>query len=173
MRTNKKVADATKKKKLTLKQAKFTKEYLKTGNATEAAAKAYDVKNRNTANSIATENLAKPAIKEAVMSAAEKLGINPEYVLGNYKRAIEITGKTYTKTVGQGENVAVLEDMVDSQAFIKSNEMLGKHLKLFTDTVDINAKVEATIEDSDRKKELAKKLLLSLQNPDLLGSLDF
>lgn len=172
MKANK-VVDTTKKRKLTLKQAKFTKEYLKTGNATEAAAKAYDVKNRNTANSIATENLAKPAIREAVMSAAEKLGINPEYVLGNYKRAIEITGKTYTKTVGQGENVAVLEDMVDSQAFIKSNEMLGKHLKLFTDTVDINAKVEATIEDSDRKKELAKKLLLSLQNPDLLGSLDF
>jgi len=169
MKANK-VMDTTKKKKLTLKQAKFTKEYLKSGNGTQAAIKAGYSK--NSAHDIASENLRKPEIKEAVASAAEKLGINPEYVLGNYKRAIEITGKTYVKTVGQGENVAVLEDMVDSQAFIKSNEMLGKHLKLFTDTIDLTAKVEV-IEDVDRKKELAKKLMLSLMNPDLLGSLDF
>jgi len=171
MKTNK-VADTTKKRKLTLKQAKFTKEYLKSGNATEAAAKAYDVKNRNTANSIATENLAKPAIKEAVMSAAEKLGINPEYVLNNFKKVIEVGSVVYTKTVGQGENVAVVNEMVDSASVIKSNEMLGKHLKLFTDTIDLTAKIEV-IEDVDRKKELAKKLMLSLMNPDLLGSLDF
>jgi len=171
MKANK-VADTTKKRKLTLKQAKFTKEYLKKGNATEAAAKVYNVKNRNTANSIATENLAKPAIKEAIASAAEKLGISAEYVLGNFKKVSEIHSKTIAKTLGQGENTYVVEEMVDANAVIKSNEMLGKHLKLFTDTIDLTAKVEV-IEDVDRKKELAKKLMLSLMNPDLLGSLDF
>jgi phage terminase small subunit len=67
MKANK-VMDTTKKKKLTLKQAKFTKEYLKSGNGTQAAIKAGYSK--NSAHDIASENLRKPEIKEAVASAA-------------------------------------------------------------------------------------------------------
>ena len=48
--------------KLTSKQAKFAKEYLETGNATEAAVRAYKPKNRATARSIGSENLTKPNI---------------------------------------------------------------------------------------------------------------
>lgn len=49
--------------KLTKKQAEFLKVYKETGNATEAAARAYDVKDRSVASSIGTENLNKPAIR--------------------------------------------------------------------------------------------------------------
>jgi phage terminase small subunit len=47
---------------LSRKQEKFADEYVKTGNATEAAMAAYKPKNRNTAHSIGSENLRKPAI---------------------------------------------------------------------------------------------------------------
>src|ERR1700722_15923977 len=48
---------------LTQKQNKFVQEYLDTGNATEAASRAYKPKNRNTAHAIGAENLRKPTIK--------------------------------------------------------------------------------------------------------------
>jgi phage terminase small subunit len=48
---------------LTLKQRKFAGEYLDTGNATEAADRAYKPKNRNTAHAIGAENLRKPTIR--------------------------------------------------------------------------------------------------------------
>ena len=54
---------STPKRKLTLKQQRRIEEYLATWNATEAAARTYDVNNRNTANNIWAENLAKPSIE--------------------------------------------------------------------------------------------------------------
>jgi phage terminase small subunit len=49
--------------KLTLKQRSFANGYLESGNATEAANRAYKPKNRNTAHAIGVENLRKPTIK--------------------------------------------------------------------------------------------------------------
>ncbi len=54
-------------KKLTLKQEMFVNEIVKTGNATEAAARVYKTKNRVSANAIGNENLVKPSIKEAIV----------------------------------------------------------------------------------------------------------
>ena len=51
---------------LSLKQQKFISDYLKTGNATEAALRNYDVKDRGVARRIGSENLSKPDIR-AVM----------------------------------------------------------------------------------------------------------
>lgn len=55
--------------KLTRKQSKFVDEYVKTGNGTQSANKAYDVKNNKVASVIATENLAKPSIQIAIEEA--------------------------------------------------------------------------------------------------------
>lgn len=55
--------------KLTRKQSKFVDEYVKTGNGTQSANKAYDVKNNKVASVIATENLAKPSIQSAIEEA--------------------------------------------------------------------------------------------------------
>lgn len=49
---------------LTLKQRKWIKEYIETGNATEAAMRVYDVKDRDSANAIGSENLAKLSMPE-------------------------------------------------------------------------------------------------------------
>lgn len=48
---------------LTPKQKNFAETYLDTGNATEAASRVYKPKNRATARSIGSENLAKPDIR--------------------------------------------------------------------------------------------------------------
>lgn len=48
-----------KRDKLTFKQRKWIKLYLETGNATEAAMKVYDVKDRDSAKQIGYENLSK------------------------------------------------------------------------------------------------------------------
>jgi phage terminase small subunit len=53
-------------KSLTIKQRKWMKEYIQTGNATEAAMRVYDCKNRNVANAIGSQNLVKLNVNELV-----------------------------------------------------------------------------------------------------------
>lgn len=108
-------------KKLTLKQNKFVNEYIKTGNGTQSAIKAgYSEK---TARFIGSENLTKPNVKHKIElslnEAAKKLGINAEYVLENLKFFADKKKKGWANHA------------------IKSNELLGKSLKLFNDN-DIN-----------------------------------
>lgn len=52
--------------KPTKKQKGFVKDYLETGNATEAAARNYNVKNRHVAQVIGDENMAKPVVQSLV-----------------------------------------------------------------------------------------------------------
>lgn len=56
--------DITKGMDLTLKQRKWIKEYIETGNATEAAMRVYDCKTRESAHTIGSENLSKLAISD-------------------------------------------------------------------------------------------------------------
>lgn len=101
--------------KLTPKQNKFIKEWIKTGDGTNSAIKAgYSKK---TARFIASENLTKPYIKskiEKVMSKeAEELGLNAEYVLLKLKKFAESDSEKIAPTV------------------LKSIELIGRHLKMF------------------------------------------
>lgn len=54
------------KRTISLKQKKFIDILVETWNATEAAAKAYNTKNRSTAQAIWSENLSKPLIKASI-----------------------------------------------------------------------------------------------------------
>ncbi|MEA2037127.1 MAG: terminase small subunit [Nanoarchaeota archaeon] len=60
-------------KKLTTKQKMFLKEYFKSGNGTAAAMKSYNCKDRNTAASIANENLRK--LEDPVKQLMEAKGL--------------------------------------------------------------------------------------------------
>lgn len=120
-------------KKLTIKQNRFVKEIIKTGNATQAAIKAgYSKK---TARQTGSENMSKPDIKlkiEKTMSAeANKLGITAEYVLTNIK------------------NIAENESEKAISTTLKANELLGKHLKLFHDT-----EVDVKLQHQERQKQI-------------------
>ena len=69
---------------LTVKQEKFVKEYLDTGNGTQAALEAYDIKTEgkskqhieNTAAAIASENLRKDKIIAFLESVSEQVASN-------------------------------------------------------------------------------------------------
>lgn len=69
------------KKNLTIKQRRFVKEYVATGNATGSALSAYNVKNYNVAKSIGQENLTKPYLIEEINSLMEGRGITDEKLL--------------------------------------------------------------------------------------------
>ena len=106
-------------RKLTPKQRRFVKYYLETDNATKAVIKAgYDLGGKhggndpdNTARAIGSENLAKPAIRQAIDNAMIRQKITPEYVLSGISKLAESAERDGDK--------------------IRSYELLGKYLKLF------------------------------------------
>ena len=115
--------------KLTDKQKSFCEEYLIDLNATQAAIRAgYSAK---TANVIGPENLAKPCIaaciQELMAKRSQKTGITAEWVLKHIEELTEV--------------LLLGED--PSKAY-KGLELAGRHLKLFTDKVELGGTVAIT-----------------------------
>lgn len=133
--TSEKIADSNRNrsKRLTIKQKKFVAEVIKSGNGTQAAIKAGYSK--NSAQEIASENLSKPIIQAEIKSIADKLGINAEYVLQNFKEIADFNKQKVIKTAIKGTIEIQTEEMIDASAAIKANELLGKHLSLFVEKV--------------------------------------
>jgi len=123
---------------LTPKQSMFVKEYLIDLNATQAAIRAgYS---EDTAAEQASRLLRNVKIKESMQKGmdkrANKTEITAEWVLNGIKDVIANSTQENSK--------------------LKGYELLGKHLKLFTEKqeVDMNAKI--IVEMSDEVKELSK-----------------
>ena len=103
---------------LTTKQKLFVEAYLANPNATEAAIKAgYSKK---TAGSVGAENLKKPEIAEAIKSRVSEAIITADEILTGVKQ------------------IALKGDK-DSDK-LKAYELLGKHLKLWTDKTELTGK---------------------------------
>ena len=69
---------------MTLKQKLFVKKYIQNGgNGTKAAISTYNVKNAAVACSIASENLRKPLIREAIEETLRLQGLTPDQLAGN------------------------------------------------------------------------------------------
>lgn len=115
--------------KLTAKQELFITEYMKDLNATQAAIRAGY--NEKTAKAIGYENLTKPYLKNEIDKRLAKRatdnGITAEFVLNGIK-GIAVKGERESDK-------------------LKAFELLGKHLKLFTDKQEIEANVGMKIVD--------------------------
>jgi len=117
---------------LTPKQEAFCREYLVDLNGTQAAIRAgYSPK---TANEQAAQLLAKLNIQEYVQSLmdarAERTDITADYVLNGIKEVTERCTQAVPVIV-DGQTTG--EYKFDANAALKGYELLGKHLKLFTD----------------------------------------
>ncbi|MHB8172723.1 MAG: terminase small subunit [Thermincolia bacterium] len=133
-------------RELTPKQKMFVAEYLIDLNATQAAIRAgYSEK---TAYSIGEENLRKPEIQEAIQKSqnkrAEKLELSAEWVLQRLK---DISDRCIqAEPVLDREGNPIGEYRFDSAGANKATELIGKHLKLFTDKVEHSGTI--TLEDA-------------------------
>ncbi len=134
---------------LTPKRSLFVKEYLVDLNATQAAIRAgYSAK---TASSIGEQLLRNLEIRSAVDSAlkkrAEKTEISAEYVIRTIKETIERC-KQAVPCVEKidGEWVPTGEYQFDAKAVLKGAELLGKHLKLFTEQIELSGSVTFIVE---------------------------
>lgn len=74
-------------KRITSKQKAFARAFVKNkGNLTQSAMDSYDVKDRNTAQAIGSENLTKPIIREEIARLLSKNNIEMSEILEVHKR---------------------------------------------------------------------------------------
>lgn len=110
-------------KKLTSQQQLFVKEYLIDRNGKQAAIRAgYSEK---TAEQYSYQLLQKPLVRDAVNKSVEKIA-----------RKVEISAEDVLQSIKEIRDDAKAADKY-SEA-LKANELLGKHLKLFTDKVEVD-----------------------------------
>ena len=137
--------------KLTPKQKRFVAEYLIDLNATAAYKRAGYAGKGNSAEVAACVLLSNVKVAKAVQEAMNKrsndLDIDAKYVLTTIKETIERCRQVHPVLDRRGDPVYVKvgedEDArmapaftFDSTAVLKGAELLGRHLKMFTDKVE-------------------------------------
>lgn len=135
--------------KLTAKQKRFCDEYLIDCNGTQAAIRAGYSK--RSARAIATENLAKPYIREYIDEQLKKIENSN---VADAKEVME-----YLTTVMRGQSKSsvlslcgdgfqeVIEKPPDEKEKMKAAELIGKRYGMFKDNVNLDADVGVTIID--------------------------
>lgn len=131
---------------LTAKQQRFVAEYLIDLNATAAYKRAGYTATGNAAEVTASQLLSNPKVAEAVKAAMDKrsddLGIDARYVLMTIKDTIERCSQAVPVRDKEGGETG--EYKFDATAVLKGAELLGKHLKMFTDKTEVTAAVTVT-----------------------------
>ena len=134
------------KSKLKGKQLRFVEEYLIDLNATQAAIRAgYS---EDTAKEMGYENLTKPHIQKAIQEAqnkrAERVNVTQDDVLRGLLEIIamstgkqKITETELSKVDGSIVPMDVEKVCFEPHAANKALELLGKHLGMFKDKVDV------------------------------------
>lgn len=132
-------------RKLTFKQRKWLDAYFETGNATEAAMQAYDVKNRDVARNIGTQNVAKLSFEDIM----EGVGLSDQKLLS------KVYEKMASKDPKEVNGKWVSVD--NHQAQLKATEMALKlkgRLKDNPENVNIGAvEIQLVVGDAFRPKD--------------------
>lgn len=133
------------------KQALFVAEYLIDLNGAAAYKRAgYKGQGKtadvNASRMLTNANVA-AAVKEAVDKRANDLGIDAKYVLSTIKETVDRCRQVHPVLDRRGEQIYVLvgengEQLVpafefDATGVLKGAELLGRHLKMFTDKTEL------------------------------------
>lgn len=127
--------------KLTAKQLAFCNEYLIDLNATQAAIRAgYSEKTAQEQSSRLLSNvIISDFIQSKMDKRAEKTEINADYVLKTIQSTIARCSQAEPVLIN-GEPSG--EYKFDAANTLKGCELLGKHLKLFTDKIDVSGTIQ-------------------------------
>lgn len=158
---------------MNFKQQRFVEEYLIDLNATQAAIRAgYSPK---TANVIGCENLAKPEISNAISRAmaerSRRTGISQDRVVQELAKIAFVNITDICDPAGRIKATATEEDLAAIEGFrvkqsrsdtgsseerevklcskLKALELLGKHLGMWNDKVDLNLNVPVVFKGED------------------------
>jgi len=133
------------KPKLTPKQEMFCKEYIIDLNATQAAIRAgYSEKTANEQGARLLANVSiSEKIRELINQRSARVEITADYVLQTIKDTIERCAQAEPVFDKQGNQTG--EYKFDSAAVLKGAELLGKHLKIFTDKTDTTVSGEIKV----------------------------
>lgn len=137
---------------LNLKQQRFVDEYLLDLNATAAYKRAGYVATGNSAEVNAARLLRNAQVAKCIQEAMDKrsndLGIDARYVLSTIKETIDRCRQVHPVLDRKGEQVYVVKGdgddakivpafEFDASGVLKGAELLGKHLKMFTDKTEL------------------------------------
>lgn len=131
----------SKKQRLTVKQRNFINEYIKSGNATQAAIKAGYSK--NTASETGYENLNKPHIKAEI---DKRLQAIEDKKIAKAEEVLQFITSTFRGEVGEevviteayGDGVSkasIVKKQANVRDRLRAAEMLARRYALFTDNV--------------------------------------
>lgn len=155
---------------MTPKQEAFVREYLIDLNASAAYRRAgYKTGNANVLGPrlLANAGIA-AAIQEAMNARAARVQISADQVLQNIIDIGNRCMQRWPKMIGQGKERKQMTELVttedgeevlahvfqfDSQGALKAQELLGKHLKLFTDKQEVEHKGGVTFVLPERMPE--------------------
>ena len=138
---------------LTRKQAIFVREYVKSGNGTQAALAVYDTDRDNTAAAIASENLRKPNVKSSIERAMAANNIDPSRIAYRLDKALDAQ-RTVQTADGQ-----VLGKEDDWSTQLRAVDISAKILRLYPSNGG----------EGGFPKHLHQHLHLEGENADILG----
>ena len=155
---------------LTAKQGRFVAEYLVDLNATQAAIRAgYSEKTAQEQGSRLLSNvMVASAVQKGMDARAERVEVTQDYVLRTIIDTIERCkqvrpvlqrdGRPVMVETPTGEIAAAFT--FDAGSVLKGSELLGKHLKLFTDKVEHSGSIGRDLTD----EELDAKIAAAMKN---------
>jgi len=147
-------------RKLTMKQRRFVKEYIKSGNQTLAAKRSYNC-NDDTARSLGSSNITKHNIKSAVIKAQEKIGITDSFLAKTLKEGLKAKE---TKFFADGGKVRDKRNCVDYPTRAKYLEIGHKLRGNFIDRSEVNATVSVRDTLQDLVRERIKQMRVNKTN---------
>ena len=134
------------KRGLTKKEKGFVKDYVKTGNGVKSILNNYDTTDYKTAGVMASENLDKPRIQEAILSIAEQI---PDSLL--VEKHLELLNKTD-------------ENGIDTQAVKSGLDMAYKLKGIYAPEKSLTLNID--IKATEQVKEVALKAIEALKQKE-------
>lgn len=154
---------------MTPKQEAFVREYLIDLNASAAYLRAgYRTGNSNVCGPRLLANAGiQGSIQQAIAERSKRTEITQDYVLGTIRDTVERCRQRVPVMVGQGKDRKQAQEFVidpetgeeslsdvwafDAPSVLRGSELLGKHLKLFTDKTEHSGSVTVHASSDDEK----------------------